>query len=776
MTPPSERKPRRAPGGTGPAAERRADEAVAGDRVPPEAPSGAGTAADGEPDEPGTETPADERAADVADAHPTEADTLVIDVPAASAAADEDVAARLAKLEAENAALRRRLSEVPATTAPVAVVRAPRHRVRQWTAVVLVAIGALLAPLGLVASWAERTLTDTDRYLETVAPLADDPQVQQAIINRTVNTVMDRIDVSTVTDELQQFLVQQGAPPALTERIELLDAPLTSGIETLVTKTVTRFVQSDAFSTMWTQINRTAQTQIVAVLNGDPNTVVQLDDEGELSLQLGPVIEIVKQQLVEAGLGVASLIPDANPVIPIAQADSLVQLRTAYNVLDTLGDWLPWIALMFLVAGVAVSTTRLRTTAAAALALVGGMALLAVGLAVGKEAILGSIPATASGGAVTVLYETIVHFMKVTIRVVAIIGLVVAFFSFIAGGSAAAIATRRSAGSGFETIRSWGRGRGVDTGGFGVWLGARRTLLRWVVIALGVLVIIAADEPTVGLVVWTTVGVLVVMGILELLSASPERPSEAQIAPCGSDRLLDARPGGEAPVLASLLDAGDPDEDRGVAARVEQHHGRDAAVRERDVRRDPGVARRREGHDGRRRDHRAVARDARRHLRDRVGAGRREHQAVDPDDEAAVVAQARIALADHPVGAARGHRGGPREEHRVAGQASRDRGVQDGPAVMTVGVAAAVVATGERRRGADQPGGQHHRGGQRGTSQDRLHRQPSRREPTVGPIRRTRDGRTNGSPARAAYQGDGCGLLVARPEIPAASRRTEESR
>lgn len=528
MAPPRERKPKVEPD----AAE------------PVEVPAAAEDAATAEQSAVGAvdEVIVEDTVDDLADAHPSEADTIVLDVPiepvstatvpveavavaAASAGADDDLAARLARLEAENAALRSKLGAAAAAK-PVATV--PHRRLRSWTAVALIAIGALLAPLGLVAHWAQRTLTDTDRYLATVAPLADDPQVQSAIISRTVTAVMSNVDVSAVTTELQDFLVQQGAPDRLTERIPLLDAPLTSGVQTLVTKVVTRFVESDAFTSLWTQVNRTAQTQIVAVLNGDPNTVIQLDDDGYLSLQLGPIIDIVKTQLVDAGLGIASAIPDVNPTVPVAQADSLAQLRTAYNILDTLGDWLPWIALLFLAAGVLVSTRRMRATVVAALSLVAGMALLAIGLAVGKEAILGSLPATASGGAVTVIFETVVHFMKVALRMVAVVGLVVAFFAFIAGGSAAALATRRSAGAGFETVKSWGRGKGVDTGGFGIWLGSQRVLIRWVLIAIGFLVIVAADTPTAGLVIWTTIGVVVLIGIVELLSASPAVVAESE--------------------------------------------------------------------------------------------------------------------------------------------------------------------------------------------------------------------------------------------------------
>ena len=40
---------------------------------------------------------------------------------------------------------------------------------------------ALLAPLSIVASWAHDEISDTDRYVETVTPLASNPAVQKAI-------------------------------------------------------------------------------------------------------------------------------------------------------------------------------------------------------------------------------------------------------------------------------------------------------------------------------------------------------------------------------------------------------------------------------------------------------------------------------------------------------------------------------------------------------------------------------------------------------------------
>ncbi|HYQ76473.1 MAG TPA: hypothetical protein VER05_15175, partial [Cellulomonas sp.] len=110
--------------------------------------------------------------------------------PASGTAAD--LTARIAALEAENAQLRaaataRAAADAaagPSTGGGAAAPPAPprqRHRTRAAAAVVLIVLGALLAPVAVVAVWAKDLVTDTDRYLATVGPLVDDPQIQGAV-------------------------------------------------------------------------------------------------------------------------------------------------------------------------------------------------------------------------------------------------------------------------------------------------------------------------------------------------------------------------------------------------------------------------------------------------------------------------------------------------------------------------------------------------------------------------------------------------------------------
>jgi hypothetical protein len=56
----------------------------------------------------------------------------------------------------------------------------------------LIVLGCVLAPLAGVAVWARNQVTNTDRYVTTVAPLARDPAIQNAIADQI--TLTDNCD------------------------------------------------------------------------------------------------------------------------------------------------------------------------------------------------------------------------------------------------------------------------------------------------------------------------------------------------------------------------------------------------------------------------------------------------------------------------------------------------------------------------------------------------------------------------------------------------------
>ncbi len=89
-------------------------------------------------------------------------------------------------------------TEATNTPAPTTEADAPDagpKTTKRWqkiVSVVLLVIGFILVPLSGVAIWSHNQLTNTDRYVETVSPLASNQDIQQAVATRVVTALFDR--------------------------------------------------------------------------------------------------------------------------------------------------------------------------------------------------------------------------------------------------------------------------------------------------------------------------------------------------------------------------------------------------------------------------------------------------------------------------------------------------------------------------------------------------------------------------------------------------------
>src|SRR5689334_4448941 len=98
-----------------------------------------------------------------------------------------ELAALVQQLQEENERLRAEVQvaeTAPAVSADVGAPAARRRRGRGRTvaSVALVVIGLVLAPVAIAANWAESQLADTEAFVGTFAPLAQDPAVRAFVI------------------------------------------------------------------------------------------------------------------------------------------------------------------------------------------------------------------------------------------------------------------------------------------------------------------------------------------------------------------------------------------------------------------------------------------------------------------------------------------------------------------------------------------------------------------------------------------------------------------
>lgn len=279
----------------------------------------------------------------------------------------EHLAAEIEQLKAANAELNNALTRAPSRA---------RMRGRILLSTALIAIGALLAPVAVVATWAHRELTDTSYFVSTFAPLAEDPAVQDFITDEAVEAIEAHLDIDQIADDLFAGLEGLDIGPRGQAALGLLQAPAVSGVKGLIESTVTKLVQSEAFATIWEDALTVTHKQLVNTATGQQNAAITVGADQQISVQLGPIIEAVKEQLLVDGFTLADRIPAVDRSIVIVQDSSVGTYLTIYHTVVAVGLWLPWIVLLLLAAGVLVAPRR-----AAALAWAGGAVLITMVLA-----------------------------------------------------------------------------------------------------------------------------------------------------------------------------------------------------------------------------------------------------------------------------------------------------------------------------------------------------------------------------------------------------------
>lgn len=152
-------------------------------------------------------------------------------------------------------------------------------RFRRISVGILVLLVALLVPITAATAWVRHTVLNTNNYVNTVAPIASDPAVTEAVAR-------------TATDELFTALdPQQIVADALPPKASFLAAPITNGIKGFVQSQVNNVLNTAAFEQIWITANRVAHEALLKVLNGQAKALQTTN--GEVVISLVPLLNNV---------------------------------------------------------------------------------------------------------------------------------------------------------------------------------------------------------------------------------------------------------------------------------------------------------------------------------------------------------------------------------------------------------------------------------------------------------------------------------------------------
>ncbi|MFG2437239.1 hypothetical protein [Streptomyces sp. NPDC048508] len=383
-----------------------------------------------------------------------------------------------------------------------------RHWVRPFFAVLLIIVAAVLTPLSAVAAWSSDLIGDTDRYVSTMKPLASDPDVQEAVADRVTKAVMQHVDIESLLTS-----VAPADRPRLTKALGPLSGPITSGLTDFVHSTADRFVSSDAFATLWTDLNRTAHASVDKALTGKGGGAVKLTNDAVV-IDLAPVIDRVKQALVDRGLGIAAKIPEVHTDFTVMTSDSIGKAKKFYRLLQIVGFWLPVLTLVLAAGGVLLAIRRRRALVTAALAVAAGAAVLGIALWIFRGIYLDGLPSGVSQPAAGSVFDTLVRFLRTTVRMVITLGIIVALAAWLTGSGRAATRVLAAWRGGIGAVRN---AVGLDLGPVGAWVHRAKTWLNWTVVAVAAVTLLIWNYPTAAVTVWIAVVALLVLAVVEFL-------------------------------------------------------------------------------------------------------------------------------------------------------------------------------------------------------------------------------------------------------------------
>ncbi|MFJ8660577.1 hypothetical protein [Streptomyces sp. NPDC093795] len=380
----------------------------------------------------------------------------------------------------------------------------------------LVILAALLSVLSVVAVWADSMVADTDRYVDTVAPLARNPAVQTAVTNRATTVILEQIDVKALVGELSTAANQEGAPPAVAKLVGELSGPIEKGLEELVSSTVHRIVSSTAFETLWTDANRVAHRALDKALTGKGGGAVTLKGD-QVAIDVGPIVDRAKDELVKSGFSRAARIPEVHSDFVVFSSDELAKVKTYTRVLQIVGSWLPVVTVLIAAAAVLLAAHRRRVLVTTALAVTFGMLLLGVSLTVFRGIYLDRLPTEVSQDAAAAVFDALIKFVRATIRAVAAVALIAACGAFLTGPSRAAVTMRRACASGIASMRDVAGSAGLRLGAVGRFVHRHKRWIGGLILLTALIVLVTWSYPSTAVVLWIVAAVLAAFAVREFL-------------------------------------------------------------------------------------------------------------------------------------------------------------------------------------------------------------------------------------------------------------------
>ncbi|ADD45522.1 hypothetical protein [Stackebrandtia nassauensis] len=309
-------------------------------------------------------------------------------------------------------------------------------RVVRWTAASLACLLAVLMIVTATAAiFVRQQFFDTDNFVGTTSQIAREKVVRTAVEKLVMDEVDAKLDTGRLVDKATGWLESKGAPAAVEPLLEAAAASARESIE----DELRSFLASDQFVEIWDAAVRRAHTAAMSVIRATGDDSVVSTVGKAVTVDLGEVVAQLKQRLLERKFELAERIPAVDATMVIVDGDVVPQAQYYAELIELAADWLPWAAVVLLIAGLVVAPDRRRGAliAGAMLTVLAGVATVAMFVVQDDVS-----AASANRPAVPVILEAFTGSLRDTYLTLTIVGAVLVLAAWLFGPSRSATRVR----------------------------------------------------------------------------------------------------------------------------------------------------------------------------------------------------------------------------------------------------------------------------------------------------------------------------------------------
>jgi hypothetical protein len=300
------------------------------------------------------------------------------------------------------------------------------HMPRRISAWVLVVLASILIPVSVISVWAIRTVTNTDQYVETMAPLARNPVIVQSLATRATDALFS---TNVVKDRVTAALPKKAKP---------LVAPVVSEVKSYVHGLALKVFESPKFGQLWDLLNRHSHDAVIDILTGKQTPLQEkLGKGGKIALNLSPALNNLIDQANAHGVTLFNPIKAASNQglsFTVVSKQQVSKFSGLFNLIVKLKWVIPVVALVLAILALVLAVERRKTLLRLSVGVALMTLVLLAGYSLGRVTFLNQ---AVSGGfkseGAAAVFDTVLRYLKADLRWTLLASVLVALGAWLAG-------------------------------------------------------------------------------------------------------------------------------------------------------------------------------------------------------------------------------------------------------------------------------------------------------------------------------------------------------